>query len=310
MVPFIRNRSDMLSRFGEARAVLAKLGDSLTPPSQVGTRLSATNCRVVARCLESVRLLNDDAHEAAALEAFARLPSFVDDGEVLRRLALQDRTASLHSWLAYSDAMLQGYLLAGNPQVFEDGLAMLLQAIKKFESAVPGLLRVDAHGVLPAPLAGSPEIVDNGTESAMAQAIRLYQAYGALAQGRTEGQALLAKLEAALKACAPLVKEANVGTAGLFCARLIGLNQSYGFAVGPKAVELATRAKRLRPVQFWFPALGSVRPDLQRLAPGTYWMNNGRVEGPLSQDEILSRVPDALNPESSGQKKDTPSNRR
>ncbi len=303
MVPYVRQRRELLSQQDEIQQLLTKLGQIHEPPKQVGAGLSVTKCRVIARCIEALRLEGDVASEAIVRGAFDQLGEFVRSDEVLRTTSANDRSASVLSWLAYSDAMLQMYLLDGDPQVLQAGSATLQRAIDLFKSASPGLLRFDRSRSLPLWLSGAPEIVDYNAESATAQAIRLFRDFAILTSGLPESERFRKELDEALSACASLARESNPALAGLFCARLIGLNQNYGFTVGKSAVRDAREAKQLRPLQLWFPAVGKVRPDLQKLAPGTYWVQAGATEGPLNRSQILRIVPDSLNPAPTGQKK-------
>lgn len=302
MVPYVRTRKDLLGQLGKIQSTLDKVESGLEQPQMVGLGLTRTNCRVLARCIEAVRLMDAKEEEVSILAAFARVRGAYVGGEVPRKFGINDRTASLVAWLAYSDMMLQMYFFNGDSRVLEDGLQVLMRAMSIFHSSYPGLLRLDRPATLPSWLSGSPEIVDNSGESAMAQLIRLYRAYSVLSVGRPEGTALQSALDDSLEACASMVKESSASLAGLFCARLIGLNQEYGFAVGPSATKLATEAKRLRPLQIWFSAVGTVRPDLQKRAPGLYWVSSGSTEGPLSSEQILRIVPDELNPNAAGRK--------
>ncbi len=297
MIPYISNRKVYLENRDDYRGVLEKLRAGSKPKGDwVGRRLSNVNFSVMAKCLEAMRLMPNSVIEAKIRDKFERLPNFLNHGEIVRRLDVLDQSASLHSWLDYSDAMLEHYLLTGDSRSFETGLEYLAKAKTIFKSDTKGLLQTDRVGALPLRLAGSPEIVDGQDTSAMAKAIKLYRSFSILAKDRKEGTWLIQSLSDSLERCGYLAREAAPELAGLFSARLIGLSQGYGVAVGPQATEQATIAKRLRPVHLWFPAIGTVRPDLQKQAPGVYWVSGDSVQGPLTLQQILDQVPSALNP--------------
>ena len=88
----------------------------------------------------------------------------------------------------------------------------------------------------------------------------------------------------------------GAASAGFFAASLFAEDGRYAVAVGPSAVALANELYRRVPTRLIAPAVGRVRPDLQRRAAGVYVIDGESVNGPFSVEDAVRLLPLGLKP--------------
>lgn len=271
----------------DVEEVIRKLRDSVERPAKfAGEGQLDVNGYCAARLIECARLWGDQKRLEKALELCDRLDQFRAADDVTHVASTGDY-AYLGDYLAYADAKLQDFLASGRGRSLEDGAAVLRRAMVVFKGRSEGLFDLGHGAALGSPI---PELVDNVGESATAQLIRLLDQYGRILKGdsRADGFSPMAYLVASK--FAEIAEDAGLYASAFLCATLRLANEWHAFAAGPDAVNLANALYRLVPVQLVAPALGPVRPDIQRARPGIYLVRESQVVGPFSVEEAARRL--------------------
>jgi uncharacterized protein YyaL (SSP411 family) len=289
-IPFLRDARRKDPRTEEVLQRLRRAPESDDPSIEYG--LSDVSLTCVARAIETARLWQDRQRLDKSTEWLEQLEVLHVGPDIRRRLIGSNPSlGSLGDYLAYSDARLQDYLATGRVRSFDLGLAVLQRARKIFRGGRRGIFRLKRPDVdVPLTDVIFPEVADNLHESGTARAIRLMLSYGRLLGPTPEGIDLQREAHEAASLFGPIAAEGGVATAGFFCAAAQATDDTTAFCVGPNAAELANDLASTLPTRLIAPVFGSVRPDLQRLAPGIYIVD-GLVEGPFSLDEARRRLP-------------------
>lgn len=271
------------------------------PVSFGGADLLDTSGILVARLLETARLLDDQRRLQEAASLFQNLTRFrtgLDD--VVHAL---DRDGGAHrylgDYLAYADACLEMYISLGFRDVLEDGFRVLQRSVELFAGARQGVFynSLLTGGEQATPNFRTPCITDDIIESTSAMAIRLLDGYGSLFAGdkhherRRDAQkmterawAIRAQLTPALSLGGPLVSAAFIAAWHL----------EYGgtaLVIGPNGTSKARDLERLAPLMKVIPVSSDIRPDLQARGAGIYLTQRGSDPiGPIAFDEAIGRL--------------------
>ena len=274
--------------------VLAALRRSAGPQrKRVASGLCDVNATVAACLLHCARLWNDADLARAASTLVDGLDSFTPNP--LPRHALTDASDArpyLGDALGYADAMLEDFLASGRVPSLESGAATLRAALRTFGGPEPGILRPSPVGteLLPG-VAELPQVTDDEREALSASALRLLHAYGTvLGSAGHDFENYAVDLAPRLSA----VAEALPGLGGVLGALVQYGDSGAVIVVGPDALSLSATLSRVLPNRLVAPALGPVRPDLQRRPAGLYLVVGNEVEGPLSRMEIIRHLPNSL----------------
>ncbi len=260
---------------------------------------------LVARMLETARLLGDIDRQAIAVDLVDRLDLFRvgndDVMHVLRPGAAGQRY--LGDYLAYSDACLEHYLASGRLISLEPGLATLRRALAVYtyggtnrKTPSPVLLnaRLDppegARSWIPD--VNAPQVVDDIAEATLPKAIRLCYAYSCLYAEDPSGVGgeLLERARCMTANYAGLMNDLPRSVSGYFLAALAVQRDAYAMAVGSQALELAHAVSMAEPNAFAAAAFGPIRPKLQSAAPGVYVFERGVRSGPFGSAEAAARL--------------------
>lgn len=295
--------------FGASEEVVAKEGPKLkrildalrkskanAPREYVGEGILEPNAVVAARAILCARLWGDSERLQKATVFFDELDAF-RLGDDVRRTLLQKTPIGtpLQDYLAFADAALQDYLATGRVPSIEAGYAVLRRAKALFETT-PGVWRPAAQDLGPGgPLdVNLPQIADGFKESSTAMAIRLQLAYGKLfgplPGPNSKPNPWVLGAGTAVTNYGAFAADIGPMAAGYFCAALGVEDDLCAFAVGPNAVEGASKLFQRAPWRLVAPAIGPVRPDLQKRAPGIYVVSPSSVVGPLDQTKALATL--------------------
>lgn len=254
---------------------------------------------VTARLLATARLLGDGERKATALRLWNNLQEF-RAGEDVRRTLRPDVAAKsvLADYLAFSDACLQAFLLTGDAKTLDIGRRLLLRA--EF------LFRAEASGIwLPASgMSGDgspvdidlPEVFDYTRESTTAMAVRLCTAYGRTRRNENDRAATEEAVHLYQLGTSTIGQFADdshslaFGASGYFTAAMEYIRGGHIAVTGPDAVARAAKIKGDLPSLFVYPAIGSVRPDIQKLGAGYYWIRHANKIGPLTYQQVVERA--------------------
>lgn len=264
-----------------------------------GLALCESASYVTARLLAAARLLGDRGRIDRALELWKNIQEF-RAGEDVRRTLKPDVSAKalLADYLAFSDACLQAFLLTGDARTLDIGRRILLRAEFLFHSDSPGIWLPSSGTPVGEGAADFdlPELFDYVRESSTAMSIRLCTAYGRTRRNEgnrtaTEDAVHLYQLSTStIGQFADESEALSYGASGYFSAAMEYVRGGHIAVTGPDAVARATDLKRRLPGLFVYPALGSIRPDLQKLGPGCYWMRHADRIGPLTVDEAVQKA--------------------
>ncbi len=286
----------------ECARILAKLRGSRTGEFEfAGMRQLDVHGLVVARMLETARVLGDPDRLQKAASLFDRVTWFAVGDDVKHTLDpdIPDRPY-LGDYLAYADASLQHFLAFGRPDVLESGLRVLRRARFLFATDAAGVwnLALTSGDPLEPPDLNVPEVLDFTRESCTSQAIRLCHAYGRLLrnvdpQGADRENVALSLCQAAASTSAQysaLSREFGLLGASYFNSCRLIEDDAHAVAVGTDAILASAALFRRAPTRLIAPAIGAVRPDLQKRPRGLYVIRGGLVEGPLSLDAAADRL--------------------
>lgn len=246
---------------------------------------------VVASLYECARLWGDPSRLAIADARFATLSAFGTAGDVTHSpTQSQEEAPYLGDYLAASEACLQRFLARGDVEALKRGRRLLTRARSLFagEFGWYGTMKSRMQ-VLPDTIV--PEILDTTTESLCATAIRLCTSYGRLLgpEGFPEFDPISEALVLATRYGAYL-NEVGPAGAGIMAATLPLIDDAHALAVGPGAINLSASLLRRVPTRLVSPALGPVRPDLQKRDPGVYIVSGAEVRGPLTVEAAAARL--------------------
>jgi uncharacterized protein YyaL (SSP411 family) len=270
-------------------------------PEFAGLQQLDTNAYVLARMLETARILGDQARLNRLLDRCDALEEYRAGDDVVHGLKTNDRGhAYLGDYLAYSDMALQLYLATGQTEAFRRGLRVLNRARFLFAGRVPGEYTLAQRRLSPLWPRDTdvPEIVDGIIDSASSRMIRLCHAYGRLLQRDAERGGVADPAAAELKQAAltsvqlysGIVNRMGEYGAGYLSASLEVIDNAFLVVVGPDAQARADRLFRMSPGRLVAVASEEVHRDLLDRPVGIYRIVDGRIEGPLSESEALAKT--------------------
>ncbi len=255
---------------------------------------------VVASLYDCARLWGDPERLSIADARFAALSAFGTGGDVTHSpTQSQDEAPYLGDYLATSEACLQRFLARGDVDALERGRKLLARAQGLFGGDLGWYGTMKSRMQL-LPDTVVPEVLDTTTESLCSIAIRLCTSYGRLlgSDGFPEFDPIGEALVLATRYGAYL-NEIGPSSAGIMAATLPLIDDAHAIAVGPGAVGLSAALLRRVPTRLVSPALGPVRPDLQKRDPGLYIVNGSEVTGPLSVEAAAARLSPVYSTDSS-----------
>ncbi|HRK23287.1 MAG TPA: hypothetical protein PLX06_15815, partial [Fimbriimonadaceae bacterium] len=276
--------------------VLQKLREGRAgQPQFAGRRQLDIHGYVVARMLEAARVWDDESRLLIADDLFSRLDWFLVGDDVQHTLeAGNPNEPYLGDYLAYADACLQHYLAFGRVDSITKGIKVLKRSRILFESEVPGVWRagIRSQNVLSPKNSDCPELIDMLRESLTAYAIRLCNTYGRLIrdlqapsdQQQSDAILLLQTAQSTVSQNSAISRALGLDGAAYFCSALKVSDDRHAVVVGPGAVTKAARLCRRVPRRLVAPALGPVRPLLQKRAAGIYLIVGTQETGPVSEN--------------------------
>lgn len=275
-------------------------------PQFIGRRYVSVHAYVVARLLATARILGDEELIVRLNWAVERAERFRAGDDISHAINRPDVPPPyLGDYLAYSDLALQDFLTHGSVAAYERGLRVLTRAMTLFESDVSGIWYAGL-GDVPQPGPEGirvPEILDGDRESLTASMIRLMNNYGRLLRNEdavpgdpniARAQALCQAASASVSRFGRLSDQISAQASGFFAAAAGVLDDAHVVAVGADAIADANALARRLPSRLVAPAVGLVRPDIQRQSPGYYIVDRDVVEGPLTADQVVARLPNRL----------------
>lgn len=292
----IKIQSDEELRDPKTQSLLLKLREAkkqtgVWATSQARADVNAVVSAAMSRCAR----LWGEPFGVESREAFDRLSAFSDGPDVHhRRVVLLEDTPYLGDYLSYADAMLQRFLLTGEPAHFERGLLIIRRAMTLFDPGSTGLWRnTPGDGLLEGVHgANVPEVLDNFGESNVAKAIRLTLAYGRLLIDRpSEAAPLIRSGSAAAMRYGGLAGAMRQAGGGFLLATLNMADDRHAVVVGPDCVRLASALAARIATRFIAPAVGGVRQDLQKRTAGIYIVSGTDAVGPMSLEQAVSELP-------------------
>jgi uncharacterized protein YyaL (SSP411 family) len=262
-----------------------------SPPVTVEAGLADISLSATARAIQCARLWRNNNRLTLARSWLQELENLRVGNDVRRRL-FDDQAGLgyLGDYLAYADARLQAFLTTGKPWSFNQGLAVLKRADALFDTKSPGVYDISRPDqVLPFANLSVPEIADNLHESCTARVVRLMWNYGRLLGPSKPGDYFRNIARSAVHHFSIPATGGGTYTAAFFVAAAAVRDPAMAIAVGPDALNLANQLYRLIPTRLVAPALGPVRPDLQKRAPGIYIVDTN-VVGPMTISEAARRL--------------------
>lgn len=239
------------------------------------------------------RLWGDGVRVRQADARFDALPAF-GTGDDIRHGTTQmfDDEPFLGDYLAMTDACLARFLVHGDLRALARADVLLKRARTLFGATngwTPLIPRPDRL----IPDTNVPELLDTPNESLTAKTIRLNNTLGRLLRGTADSSAAGQRIEAAMTIAThygSFLDELGLPAAGFFAASMPLYDDGHAFYVGPDAVEQASELFRLIPTRLVAPAMGPVRPDLQKRPAGYYVVRGSEVKGPLSKVEAATEL--------------------
>lgn len=253
--------------------------------------LADINLTCTARAIQTARILGSHDRVDQAVAWLEDLEVLRDGDDIYSSTEMDRPTLGyLGDYLAYADARLQDYLTNGHVRSFDMGLAVLRRARQLFTGLRPGVLVLNnPKRPWALPNTSFPEVADNLHEACTARVIRLLLAYGRLLGDTPEGVEMQTEAHAAAALFGQVAVKGGPMAAGFFCAAAEDADRAFALAVGPEAQQEADALARRIPTRLIAPALGSVRQDFQRRAPGIYIIRDG-VQGPFSLKEAVKNL--------------------
>lgn len=272
--------------------ILDALRRAAGPPRvRAASKLCDVNGAVAASVLRCARLWNDRELADVAGQLVDRLERF-REGEIVRHSLVSPQPLYLGDALAYADAAFEDFLTNGRIQSLTNGAQELRFALQVFGGPEPGVLRPSrAQETLMPGMIAAPDVTDDEREALSAAGLRLLHAYGtALGNDGRDFAAFASDLDSRLAALAG-VSPSLGGVLGALARRR---DDRTAFVVGGGALDRANRLARRLPNRLIVPAIGPARRDLQNRRPGIYLNTPQGLVGPLTESQLLSRLPATL----------------
>lgn len=275
--------------------VLKKLRDSKAGehPRFTAPLYANVNAGVTAQMYLCARLWGDPARMRVAGERYESLSAFGDSQDVTHHPGQRlDDEPYLGDYLEMADACLNRFLAIGDLASLNKGNLILARAKTLFYGEA-GWTPLIPERMKLLPDVVVPELLDAITESLVGKCIRLNNSYGRLLRDASVDNVGTLRVEAATDTVSrygEFMDVLGLGAAGYFAAAIPVLHDGHAFAAGPNAVELANALFRKLPTRLIAPAIGPVRPDIQKKSPGIYVVRGAEIVGPLSVDEAASEL--------------------
>ncbi|HRJ27716.1 MAG TPA: DUF255 domain-containing protein [Fimbriimonadaceae bacterium] len=309
MLPFLTS-PEVLTRDPEKfEEMLERLQppDDGTPNYFVGRRYLDVNGSVVARLIETARLLDSPERFVEAMKFFQALNRYrVGDNDILHSATFGSKDHRvLDDYLSYADACLQAYVATGRSEWALDGFKVLQRGLFVFQGPQSGIwitAKFDHLDPSPPDLA-VPSIVDVPRESVTAKAIRLCFQYGCLFrsldnQGELAqaGERVYQMARSSVGVYSSLANQLQNGFSSFFHAALLTRDDYYAVTTGPDRLGLALALFQRAPHRLVIPASDLVRPILASRLPGIYLMRGNSASGPYTLDEATRALQQPCRP--------------
>jgi uncharacterized protein YyaL (SSP411 family) len=291
MVPFFPNPAAVFApQAAAAREVIQKYRNG-QPLNRAENRIASVEGYVLARLIDSSRVLGDRDRLSQFLRRVDDLRDFFLDRQILKVIS-DDKVPppALKSYLGLADAYLSSYLADGRVTDLQQGEAILRVALQKYATGRSGVYR--ATGVSPDfkfTIADTdvPDIADGNIEASATQLMRLTQDYG-----RVLGDAGLMEVARSIRSrFADLAGQVGPSSASFFAVAAGMQDDGYFVTVGNDATDLAMSVLAQSPFRLTVPAVGPVRRDLQAKGRGVYVIMGGRTSGPFPVAEAVKKLP-------------------
>lgn len=299
----VSGRIPFLDAEPELDALLREAKPKLRPSKRVlaSTELCDSACMVVARLLETARLLKDSERIKRADNLFFQLDWFVnsDYSELVRAPSLGDASPPTIAtdYLAFADACYEHYLISGNEFALADGAKLLRRAVDRFGLG-DGILALTEPREGKALFDGSvtPDIADSLSLSNTAYAIQVfsrYRNYFRLVRNDPSigGYLTLASeyLTTSLPHFSAVVSQLKNRVAGFYWTSFQAEMDACVLVVGDDCRDRALNLAADFPTVSVFPLTGRAAQAGPK-APGNYWMELGEVSGPFSVTVLKEKV--------------------
>jgi uncharacterized protein YyaL (SSP411 family) len=295
MVPFFPNPAAVFSpEAATAREVIQKYRKD-QPLIRAENRIASVEGYVLARLIDSNRVLGDRDRLSLALRRVDSLRDFFLNGEILKVIS-DDKVPppALKSYLGLADAYLSSFLADGRVTDLQQGESILRVALQRYATGRSGVYRATGESpefkftVVDSDV---PDIADGNIEASATQLMRLSQDYG-----RVLGDAGLMDVARSIRSrFAGLAGQVGPSSASFFAVAAGMQDDGYFVTVGNDATDVAMSVLCQSPFRLVVPAVGPVRRDLQAKGRGVYVVAGGRTIGPFSVSEAVTRLPVTFN---------------
>lgn len=279
MTPIVTDLDSALKRWGDyenAWSKLRKLAGNWNPELG-GNDLLEPAAFALARLTEAARMLNDAGSVERCRAVYASLATYVSGGSVVRSLDNSPGvTTTFGDYMSYCDASLQIYLSTGDLGAFQSGLSVLQRAQTLFLDKKTGIIRIvsEGRGLTETPWTSMPNVTDVAGRSSVATYIDVTTAYGTLMADKDLGRGLLSDAKQASTKFGALSTDMTFSLGSLTCSILRANGGRATIVTGPDAVR---RAADIEIFQTAYPAVGSLRKDLQAIGNGLHLTVNGAI---------------------------------
>lgn len=249
--------------------------------------------RVVTALLRYAALTQNAAYLDDALKAAGQAQIMRSGDTDVRHSIDQDvEEPYLGDYLNFAEMELTLYRVFGDVASLEVGRSVLDRAQFLFSTQTPGVFvngKFSEYGPMAEQWA-VPKLVDDDLPATCAQMADLLRAYASVENDPAVRAAMRGKADLIMKTMAPAANKLSKQLATFNISALMARSDSAVFAVGKDCVQQARGWDWMSSLSWSYPALASVRPDLQARGPGYYYESRGKSEGPMSRAEAAARV--------------------
>lgn len=196
--------------------------------------------------------------------------------------------AYLGDYLNYAELELTLYRVFGDVNALGEGRRTLDRAQFLFAGEHPGVY-LNGQFTAYSPECeywNLPKLVDDDLPATSAQLAYLLRAYASVENDPAARAVMRQHSDDIVSAMAPAANGIARHCATYFLSALLARSDTAVFTVGPECVTQARKFDWIKTLAWSYPALASVRPDLQARGPGYYVETGGKLTGPLTADAV------------------------
>lgn len=295
MLPFAGTWPIPSSKSGPFLALVDRMraAEQSTPATMAGESNLDVGSRVASALLRYAASTGQQDQLDRALAASDRLQAaLVNDSDVVHSFNSVPGTTYLGDFTNFAELELTRFRLFGDVASLESGRKVLDSAWNRYTSNVPGVVfnaKFSAYGDV-AENWTLPKLVDDDLPSTCAQMAYLLRAYASLEPNTAVRSTMRERADQIVRAMAPAAAKISRQLGTFYLAALWAQADTAVFTVGPDSVRTARLWDPLATLAWTYPAVASVRPDIQARGPGIYVETNGSVVGPLTVGQVQSRL--------------------